>query len=62
MADGVSLGCITCKARRVKCDETRPSCQQCSLQGTTCGGYPNFLRWRAVEKINNERIAGDGTV
>ncbi|KAF7592114.1 hypothetical protein BBP40_000662 [Aspergillus hancockii] len=50
-------GCITCKAKRLKCDETKPSCHQCSRRGTTCGGYPNFLRWRAV---NNDCNQSDG--
>jgi hypothetical protein len=25
----VRTGCITCKIRRVKCDENRPSCNRC---------------------------------
>ncbi|KAM7200725.1 hypothetical protein V8F20_005227 [Naviculisporaceae sp. PSN 640] len=33
-------GCITCKIRRVKCDETRPACHRCSSTGRTCDGYP----------------------
>ncbi|KAE9363317.1 hypothetical protein N431DRAFT_357255 [Stipitochalara longipes BDJ] len=32
-------GCWTCKNRRVKCDEGRPSCQKCQRYGTECGGY-----------------------
>ncbi|KAK3331191.1 hypothetical protein B0H66DRAFT_92751 [Apodospora peruviana] len=32
-------GCITCKIRRVKCDETRPECKRCVLQGRACDGY-----------------------
>ncbi|CAH0033980.1 unnamed protein product [Clonostachys rhizophaga] len=30
------LGCKVCKVRRVKCDETRPSCKRCSQTGRTC--------------------------
>ncbi|VUC32480.1 unnamed protein product [Clonostachys rosea] len=30
------LGCKVCKVRRVKCDETRPSCNRCSQTGRTC--------------------------
>ncbi|KAB5575679.1 hypothetical protein GE09DRAFT_600282 [Coniochaeta sp. 2T2.1] len=33
-------GCATCKRRRVKCDEKRPSCTGCSRHGVTCT-YPN---------------------
>ncbi|KAE8148343.1 hypothetical protein BDV25DRAFT_168531 [Aspergillus avenaceus] len=29
-------GCFTCKARRVKCDETRPECLRCVRGGRTC--------------------------
>ncbi|KAH8797619.1 hypothetical protein F5884DRAFT_687858 [Xylogone sp. PMI_703] len=32
-------GCLTCKLRRVKCDETNPSCYQCILTGRRCDGY-----------------------
>ncbi|KAJ9495184.1 hypothetical protein H2202_009434 [Exophiala xenobiotica] len=35
-------GCYTCKIRRVKCDETKPSCLRCSKSKLPrqCGGYP----------------------
>ncbi|KAH7245481.1 fungal-specific transcription factor domain-containing protein, partial [Fusarium tricinctum] len=32
-------GCVTCRSRRVKCDESRPECSMCKLLGTECGGY-----------------------
>lgn len=32
-------GCITCKIRRVKCDEERPTCRRCTSTGRTCDGY-----------------------
>ncbi|ETS86379.1 hypothetical protein PFICI_00207 [Pestalotiopsis fici W106-1] len=32
-------GCDTCRSRRVKCDETRPTCLLCSTTGLTCRGY-----------------------
>ncbi|KAI4721931.1 hypothetical protein E4T48_01816 [Aureobasidium sp. EXF-10727] len=32
-------GCITCRIRRIKCDEARPSCQKCSSTGRKCDGY-----------------------
>ncbi|KAE9364707.1 hypothetical protein N431DRAFT_354543 [Stipitochalara longipes BDJ] len=35
----VRSGCITCKARRVKCDETKPSCLRCRNLQLECGGY-----------------------
>jgi hypothetical protein len=33
------LGCITCKVRRVKCDETHPFCSRCTSTGRKCDGY-----------------------
>ncbi|KAG9235970.1 hypothetical protein BJ875DRAFT_251636 [Amylocarpus encephaloides] len=36
----VKTGCVTCKQRRVKCDETKPECLRCSNFGRKCGGYP----------------------
>ncbi|KAI0159518.1 hypothetical protein GGR57DRAFT_457661 [Xylariaceae sp. FL1272] len=35
----VRTGCVTCKARKVKCDEGCPHCQRCSFSGRLCGGY-----------------------
>ncbi|KAF2265262.1 hypothetical protein CC78DRAFT_515787 [Lojkania enalia] len=39
-------GCVTCKAKRMKCDEGKPSCEQCSRRRVPCGGYRKNLRWR----------------
>ncbi|KAJ3455037.1 hypothetical protein MRS44_013637 [Fusarium solani] len=33
-------GCFTCKARRVKCDEAKPSCRRCLTAKRSCQGYP----------------------
>lgn len=33
------LGCRNCKARKVKCDEAKPTCRNCSLRKDTCN-YP----------------------
>ncbi|KAL2807765.1 hypothetical protein BJX63DRAFT_60948 [Aspergillus granulosus] len=35
----VRTGCITCKIRRVKCDEGKPSCSRCVSTGRKCDGY-----------------------
>ncbi|KAG7844058.1 hypothetical protein KL941_004007 [Ogataea angusta] len=32
-------GCFTCKQRRRKCDETKPSCLNCVNSGRKCAGY-----------------------
>ncbi|OTA80305.1 hypothetical protein M434DRAFT_228835 [Hypoxylon sp. CO27-5] len=36
----VRTGCVVCKIRRVKCDETKPSCIRCTSTGRKCEGYP----------------------
>ncbi|KAJ5095961.1 4'-phosphopantetheinyl transferase [Penicillium alfredii] len=45
----VRTGCITCKARRVKCDETHPRCIKCTSTGRECDGYrappPGSFSW-----------------
>ncbi|KAF2138213.1 uncharacterized protein K452DRAFT_311582 [Aplosporella prunicola CBS 121167] len=34
----------------MKCDETKPSCQQCVRRRITCGGYKKNIRWKAFGK------------
>ncbi|OAA43625.1 C6 zinc finger domain protein [Metarhizium rileyi] len=45
----VRTGCLTCKKRRVKCDETRPACKRCTSTGRNCDGYmpppPGYMSW-----------------
>ncbi|KAL8640538.1 MAG: hypothetical protein Q9228_002556 [Teloschistes exilis] len=43
-------GCVTCKAKRLKCDESKPSCQQCKKRKVPCGGYKKDFKWRAFEE------------
>ncbi|KPM41495.1 hypothetical protein AK830_g5080 [Neonectria ditissima] len=35
----VRTGCLTCKIRRVKCDEAKPACHRCTSTGRKCDGY-----------------------
>ncbi|WJG35826.1 uncharacterized protein FOBCDRAFT_228081, partial [Fusarium oxysporum Fo47] len=35
----VKTGCITCKIRHLKCDETKPKCKRCVKDKHTCDGY-----------------------
>ncbi|KAI0814604.1 hypothetical protein GGR55DRAFT_439204 [Xylaria sp. FL0064] len=32
-------GCLTCKRRKVKCDEAKPACTRCVKSGHRCAGY-----------------------
>lgn len=49
-------GCITCKKKRLKCDETKPSCVNCSKKNIVCGGYATNFKW----KLFNESKASSG--
>lgn len=35
----VKTGCLTCKARHLKCDESKPNCLRCLRSIGTCTGY-----------------------
>ncbi|KAI0894539.1 hypothetical protein F4806DRAFT_471683 [Annulohypoxylon nitens] len=35
----VRTGCLTCKVRKIKCDEAKPHCQRCVSTGRKCDGY-----------------------
>ncbi|KAF7858469.1 hypothetical protein EAF04_009069 [Stromatinia cepivora] len=35
----VRSGCVTCKFRRLKCDEGKPACFRCTKSGIRCRGY-----------------------
>ncbi|KAI1629212.1 hypothetical protein EDD37DRAFT_604112 [Exophiala viscosa] len=35
----VRTGCMVCKTRKVKCDESRPFCVRCTSTGRKCEGY-----------------------
>ncbi|KAL8716102.1 MAG: hypothetical protein Q9220_000007 [cf. Caloplaca sp. 1 TL-2023] len=43
-------GCKTCKSKRLKCDETKPSCDQCRKRHVTCEGYSKEFKWRAFQE------------
>ncbi|KAK6438725.1 hypothetical protein LTR95_005068 [Oleoguttula sp. CCFEE 5521] len=45
-------GCVTCKAKRLKCDEEKPTCQQCAKRKVECGGYRKDFKWRPFEETN----------
>ncbi|KAL4958159.1 fungal-specific transcription factor domain-containing protein [Aspergillus filifer] len=45
-------GCITCKAKRLKCDESKPTCSQCKKRNVECGGYKKDFKWRSFGEGN----------
>ncbi|KAF2222744.1 fungal-specific transcription factor domain-containing protein [Elsinoe ampelina] len=42
-------GCAFCKEKRLKCDETKPQCKNCTSRDRTCPGYAPVLKWRTTE-------------
>ena len=45
MSKRSNSGCLTCKRRRRKCDEERPTCGNCRNHNRECLGYGNSLKW-----------------
>ncbi len=41
---------MTCKKKRLKCDETKPSCAQCAKRNVVCEGYRKDYKWRSFEE------------
>lgn len=53
-------GCTTCRARKVKCDLTRPKCMRCNKSNLKCGGYDIVLGWidpLMTDPKNNQLVA-----
>ncbi|KAI4137298.1 MAG: hypothetical protein LQ341_005208 [Variospora aurantia] len=38
-----STGCKNCRQRKIKCDEQKPSCTQCTATDRVCPGYPHLF-------------------
>lgn len=55
---GASRGCVTCRQRRVKCDETKPVCRACLRLGLDCAGY---VRPRLRFKDETVRYMGESS-
>ncbi|KAI3326759.1 hypothetical protein HD806DRAFT_520495 [Xylariaceae sp. AK1471] len=49
-----SEGCLTCRKRKKKCDESKPECTNCVRGGFVCYGYPNQ---RGNPKLENKPVA-----
>ncbi|KAL8355936.1 hypothetical protein RB601_001305, partial [Gaeumannomyces tritici] len=37
-------GCLTCRKRRIKCDETHPTCNNCKKSKRDCAGYDPIFK------------------
>ncbi|PYH63578.1 Zn(II)2Cys6 transcription factor [Aspergillus vadensis CBS 113365] len=49
-------GCITCRRRKKKCDETKPACLNCQKNAVVCEGYPPKEIWKSgKQKLEDVR-------
>lgn len=56
-------GCITCRKRKKKCDETKPGCLNCEKNSVTCEGYPEKTMWKSgKEKAEEARLRRAGSL
>ncbi|KAM0499192.1 hypothetical protein ACHAP8_005904 [Fusarium lateritium] len=44
-------GCSTCRARRLKCDEKKPECNNCTRLSIPCGGYAPKIIFKDQTKL-----------
>ncbi|RGP77265.1 arginine metabolism regulation ii [Fusarium longipes] len=51
-------GCWTCRAKHVKCDEAKPSCDRCRNAGVDCEGYGVRISWASVRNPSTFRRGG----
>ncbi|CCH46050.1 TY1 enhancer activator [Wickerhamomyces ciferrii] len=48
-------GCLTCKKKRLKCDETKPHCLNCTKKNISCGGYSTNFKWKSFEETTTSQ-------
>lgn len=52
----ISNGCVTCRKRKVKCDEVKPTCERCKKATYKCGGYDQpWLNEEPYEREAHQR-------
>ncbi|PWY92550.1 C6 transcription factor [Aspergillus heteromorphus CBS 117.55] len=52
-------GCITCRRRKKKCDETKPACLNCQKNAVVCEGYPPKEIWKSgKQKLEDAYMIG----
>ncbi|KAF2667158.1 hypothetical protein BT63DRAFT_331157 [Microthyrium microscopicum] len=51
-----STGCWTCKARKKRCDDVRPTCSSCALRSIKCYGYDKKPEWMDGGPLEKEMM------
>ncbi|CAI6338437.1 unnamed protein product [Periconia digitata] len=54
-------GCMTCRQRRVKCDEMHPTCGQCGKKNRDCRWEPAHSRFRSQQLGSTNRSSAGGS-
>ncbi|KAI5950635.1 hypothetical protein CANMA_005295 [Candida margitis] len=49
-------GCLTCRKRRIKCDERKPSCFNCERSKKVCLGYENLSNLQPRKRIRDTSL------
>ncbi|KAL3462978.1 fungal-specific transcription factor domain-containing protein [Aspergillus heterothallicus] len=55
-------GCITCRRRKKKCDETKPACLNCQKNAVVCEGYPPKEIWRSGKQKLEEATRNNSVI
>merc|ERR1712230_191065 len=50
MAGGRRKGCLTCRKRKIKCDERRPRCLHCETSSRECVGWASEIEFVAQKQ------------
>ncbi|CAN6625849.1 hypothetical protein TRVA0_010S02256 [Trichomonascus vanleenenianus] len=50
-------GCLTCRKRRIKCDEQHPTCVNCDKSKRVCLGYDPIFRMQVDRRRNRRSIS-----
>ncbi|KAJ9263244.1 transcriptional regulator family: Fungal Specific TF [Paecilomyces variotii] len=54
-------GCLTCRRRRLKCDEAKPACHSCTRLNLKCEGYAQRISFKDQTDLVVERAKGKST-
>ncbi|KAK6461725.1 hypothetical protein DFJ63DRAFT_314356 [Scheffersomyces coipomensis] len=52
-------GCLTCRKRRIKCDERKPSCFNCERSKKVCLGYENLSNLNMGNGFKRKKSVGN---
>ncbi|PKY08264.1 hypothetical protein P168DRAFT_246682 [Aspergillus campestris IBT 28561] len=55
-------GCITCRRRKKKCDETKPACLNCQKNAVVCEGYPPKEIWKSGRQKLEDAVRNSSIV